>query len=89
MAAKDLAVGMPTRPPNIAHMPMAIAQGLGLYKIYGMTVKLVEFNGGVNVFRAMAAGNLDVRISPATVRIIAAVLKRVERWIAPWRRAEI
>ena len=69
--AEDLAVGMPTSPPNIVHMPMVIAQELGLYKKYGITVKLVALNGGVNVFRAMLAGNLDVGMSPATVTIVA------------------
>ena len=58
-AAEDLTVGMPTSPPNVVHMPVYLAQDLGLYKKYGITVKIVSLNGGVNVFRAMLAGNLD------------------------------
>ncbi len=70
-AAEDITIGMPTSPPNIVHMPMVIAQELGLYKKYGITVKLVALNGGVNVFRAMLAGNLDIGMSPAAVTIVA------------------
>ena len=70
-AAEDLVIGMPTSPPNIVHMPVVIAQELGLYKKYGITVKLVALNGGVNVYRAMLAGNLDIGTSPATAAIIA------------------
>jgi ABC-type nitrate/sulfonate/bicarbonate transport system substrate-binding protein len=65
---------MPTSPPCIAHMPMVIAQALGLNKIHGINVTPVALNGGVNVFRAMLAGHLDVGMSPVTVKIIAAVL---------------
>src|SRR6185312_17025235 len=70
-AAEDLVIGMPTSPPNIVHMPVVVAQELGLYKKYGITVKLVALNGGVNVYRAMLAGNLDVGTSPATAAIVA------------------
>jgi NitT/TauT family transport system substrate-binding protein len=70
-AAEDITVGMPTSPPNVVHMPVYIAQDLGLYKKYGITVKIVSLNGGVNVFRAMLAGNLDIGMSPATVTAVA------------------
>ena len=66
-AAEDITVGLPTSPPNVVHMPVIVAQDLGLYKKYGITVKTVSLNGGVNVFRAMLAGNLDVGMSPGTV----------------------
>jgi NitT/TauT family transport system substrate-binding protein len=62
---------MPTSPPNLVHMPVVVAQDLGLYKKYGINVKLVALNGGVNVFRAMLAGNLDIGMTPATVTIAA------------------
>ena len=70
-AAEDLTIGMPTAPPNVVHMPIYIAQDLGLYKKYGITVKIVSLNGGVNVFRAMLAGNLDIGMAPATVTAVA------------------
>ncbi len=71
-AAQDLTVGMPTSPPNVVHMPVYLAQELGLYKKYGLNdVKIVSLNGGVNVFRAMLAGNLDIGMSPATVVAVA------------------
>jgi NitT/TauT family transport system substrate-binding protein len=70
-AAEDLVIGMPTSPPNIVHMPVVVAQELGLYKKYGITVKMVALNGGVNVFRAMLAGNVDVATAPATATIVA------------------
>ena len=69
-AAQDITVGLPTSPPNVVHMPVIVAQDLGLYKKYGITVKTVSLNGGVNVFRAMLAGNLDVGMSPGTVSIV-------------------
>ena len=71
-AAQDLTIGMPTSPPNVVHMPVYLAQELGLYKKYGLNdVKIVSLNGGVNVYRAMLAGNLDIGMSPATVVAVA------------------
>jgi len=70
-SAEDLQIGLPTSPPNIVHMPVVIANELGLYKKYGISVKLVSLNGGVNVYRAMLAGNIDVGTSPATASIVA------------------
>lgn len=69
-AAQEITVGLPTSPPNIVHMPVLVAQDLGLYKKYGITVKTVALPGGVHVFRAMLAGNLDIGMSPATVSIV-------------------
>jgi ABC-type nitrate/sulfonate/bicarbonate transport system substrate-binding protein len=71
-AAADLTIGMPTSPPNVVHMPVYLAQELGLYKKYGLNdVKIVSLAGGVYVYRAMLAGNLDVGMSPATVTSVA------------------
>ena len=67
----NLTVGLPTSPPNVVHMPVIVAQDLGLFKKYGVTVKLVSLDGGVKVFRAMLAGNLDIAQSPGTVTSIA------------------
>jgi NitT/TauT family transport system substrate-binding protein len=66
-----LVVGMPTTPPNVVHMPVLVANDLGLFKKYGVTVKTVALEDGVKVFRAMLAGNLDIAQSPATVTSIA------------------
>ena len=66
-----LTVGMPTTPPNIVHMPVIVAQDLGLFKKNGIAVKTVPLDGGVKVFRAMLAGNLDIAQSPGTVTSIA------------------
>jgi ABC-type nitrate/sulfonate/bicarbonate transport system substrate-binding protein len=69
-AAEDLTVGMPTTPPNIVHMPVLIAQDLGLFKKEGVTVKTVALEDGVKVYRAMLAGNLDIGMSPGAVTLI-------------------
>lgn len=68
--AEDLVVGMPTSPPNIVHMPVLLAQDLGLYKKHGITVKTVALDGGIKVYRAMLSGNIDVAMSPGAVSII-------------------
>lgn len=70
-AQTTLTVGMPTTPPNIVHMPVVVAQDLGLFKKNGIAVKTVPLDGGVKVFRAMLAGNLDIAQSPGTVTSIA------------------
>ncbi len=67
----SLTLGMPTTPPNVVHMPAIVANDLGLFKKHGLTVKFVALDGGVKVFRAMLAGNLDIAQSPGTVTSIA------------------
>jgi len=59
-AQNKLTVAMPTTPPNIVHMPMHIANDLGLFKKYGLEIKVVELAGGVFTFRAVVAGSADV-----------------------------
>jgi NitT/TauT family transport system substrate-binding protein len=70
-AQTKLTVGMPTTPPNIVHMPVLVAKDLGIFKKNGIDVETVALEGGVKVFRAMLAGNLDIAQSPATVTSIA------------------
>ena len=70
-AQTTLSVGMPTTPPNIVHFPVIVAQDLGIFKKHGIDVKTVALDGGVKVFRAMLAGNLDIAQSPGTVTSIA------------------
>ena len=67
----SLTVGMPTTPPNVVHFPVIVANDLGLFKKNGLTVKTIALEGGVKVFRAMLAGNIDVAQSPGTVTSVA------------------
>jgi NitT/TauT family transport system substrate-binding protein len=59
-AQHKLTVAMPTTPPNIVHMPMHIANDLGLFKKYGLEIKVIELAGGVYTFRAVVSGSADV-----------------------------
>ncbi len=68
--AQEITVGLPTSPPNVVHMPVIVAQELGLYKKYGLTVKTVSLPGGVHVFRAVLSGNVDIGLSPGTVTLV-------------------
>jgi ABC-type nitrate/sulfonate/bicarbonate transport system substrate-binding protein len=68
--ANKLVVGMPTTPPNVVHMPVFVAQDLGLYKKEGLDVDIVALEDGVKVFRAMLAGNVDVGLAPGAVTIV-------------------
>jgi NitT/TauT family transport system substrate-binding protein len=70
--AQDLVVGMPTSPPNIVHMSVLIADDLGLYKKHGISVKTIAQAGGVFVYRAMLAGNVDVGMVPGSIVIVGA-----------------
>jgi ABC-type nitrate/sulfonate/bicarbonate transport system substrate-binding protein len=56
-AQNQLVVAMPTTPPNIVHMPMHIANDLGLFKKEGLEIKVVELAGGVYTYRAVVAGS--------------------------------
>ena len=56
-AQDKLIVAMPTTPPNIVHMPVHIANDLGLYKKEGLTIKVIELAGGVYTFRAVVSGS--------------------------------
>ncbi|MGH8682144.1 MAG: ABC transporter substrate-binding protein [Burkholderiales bacterium] len=59
-SAQKLSVGMPTSPPNIVHMPLYVAQDLGLFKAEGVDVEALAFEGGVKSFRAVVSGDIDV-----------------------------
>ncbi len=69
--AEDLVIGIPTSPPNVVHMPVIVAQDLGLFKKHGVSVKIISLDGGVKVFRAMLAGNIDIAQVPGTVASVA------------------
>lgn len=68
--ANKLVVGVPTTPPNVVHMPVFVAQDLGLYKKLGIDVDIVALEDGVKVFRAMLAENVDVGLTPGAVAIV-------------------
>jgi NitT/TauT family transport system substrate-binding protein len=68
--ANKLVIGMPTSPPNVVHMPVFVAQQLGLYKQCGADVSTVALDGGVKVYRAMLSGNVDVAMAPASLTAV-------------------
>jgi ABC-type nitrate/sulfonate/bicarbonate transport system substrate-binding protein len=70
IAQEKLVVAMPTTPPNIVHMPMHIANDLGLFKKGGLEIKVVELAGGVYTFRAVVAGSADVASASGPFSIV-------------------
>lgn len=69
-AQNKLVVAMPTTPPNIVHMPVHIANDLGLFKKYGLEIKVVELAGGVYTYRAMVAGSADIASASGPFSIV-------------------
>jgi NitT/TauT family transport system substrate-binding protein len=69
-SAQKLSVGMPTSPPNIVHMPLFVAQDLGLFKAEGVDVEALAFEGGVKSFRAMVSGDVDVAAGSGPFSIV-------------------
>jgi ABC-type nitrate/sulfonate/bicarbonate transport system substrate-binding protein len=69
-AQHKLVVAMPTTPPNIVHMPMHIANDLGLFKKGGLEIKVVELAGGVYTFRAVVAGSADIASASGPFSIV-------------------
>ena len=69
-AQQNLIVAMPTTPPNIVHMPVHLANDLGLFKKYGLTIKVVELAGGVYTYRAMVAGSADIASASGPFSIV-------------------
>jgi ABC-type nitrate/sulfonate/bicarbonate transport system substrate-binding protein len=69
-AQSKLVIAMPTTPPNIVHMPVHIANDLGLFKKYGLEIKVVELAGGVYTYRAMVAGSADVASASGPFSIV-------------------
>ncbi len=68
--SNKIIVGMPTSPPNVIHMPVLVAKDLGLYKKHGVEIETLALDGGVKVFRAMVAGNVDVAMAPGAVMLV-------------------
>jgi NitT/TauT family transport system substrate-binding protein len=69
-AQTKLIVAMPTSPPNIVHMPVHIANDLGLFKEEGIVVETFSLQGGVHTFRAMVAGNADIASASGPFSIV-------------------
>jgi NitT/TauT family transport system substrate-binding protein len=69
-AQQTLTVAMPTTPPNIVHMPVHIANDLGLFKRDGLTIKVIELAGGVFTFRAVVSGSADVASASGPFAIV-------------------
>ena len=69
-AQSKLVIAMPTTPPNIVHMPVHIANDLGLFKKGGLEIKVVELAGGVYTYRAMVAGSADVASASGPFSIV-------------------
>jgi NitT/TauT family transport system substrate-binding protein len=69
-AESKLIVAMPTTPPNIVHMPVHIANDLGLFKKEGLEIKVIELAGGVYTFRAVVAGSADVASASGPFSIV-------------------
>jgi NitT/TauT family transport system substrate-binding protein len=69
-AEDKLIVAMPTTPPNIVHMPMHIANDLGLFKKYGLEIKVVELAGGVYTYRAVVSGSADIASASGPFSIV-------------------
>ena len=70
VAQTKISVGMPTSPPNIVHMPIYVAQDLGLYKKEGLDVEILSFEGGVKSFRAAVSGDIDVAVGSGPFSIV-------------------
>jgi ABC-type nitrate/sulfonate/bicarbonate transport system substrate-binding protein len=51
-------------------MPALVAQDLGLFKKYGVSVDTVALEGGVKVYRAMLAGNIDIGQTPGALTAV-------------------
>jgi ABC-type nitrate/sulfonate/bicarbonate transport system substrate-binding protein len=70
LAQGKVAIGMPTAPPNIVHMPVYIAADLGYFKDEGLTPEFLSFEGGVYAFRAAVSGNVDVASASGPYSIV-------------------
>lgn len=69
-AVEHLTVAMPTTPPNIVHTAVHIANELGLFKKYGLEIKVIELAGGVYTFRAVVSGSADVASASGPFSIV-------------------
>jgi NitT/TauT family transport system substrate-binding protein len=69
-AQQRLTVAMPTTPPNIVHMPVHIANDLGLFKKYGLEIKVIELAGGVYTYRATVSGSADIASASGPFSIV-------------------
>lgn len=59
-SAKNVKIAVAVSPPNVVHLPPFVAQDLGYFKEENLTVELPKFEGGVQAFRAVAGGSVDL-----------------------------
>jgi len=69
-AQSKLSFGMLTVPPNVVHMPVIIAMDLGYFKEEGISVEMLNFEGGVKTYRAIVSGDVDSAISSGAFSIV-------------------
>jgi ABC-type nitrate/sulfonate/bicarbonate transport system substrate-binding protein len=58
--AKTVKIAVAVTPPNVVHIPPFVANELGYFKEENLTVELPKFEGGVQAFRAVAGGSVDL-----------------------------
>ena len=69
---RTVKIGVPVSPPNVVHLPAYVANDLGYFKDENLDVQFLTFQSGVESFRAMASGSVDVAGS-AMESIVGAV----------------
>src|SRR5438309_5989722 len=69
---RTVKIGVPVSPPNVVHLPAYVAADLGYFQREHLDVQFLTFQSGVESFRAMASGSVDVAGS-ALESIIGAV----------------
>jgi NitT/TauT family transport system substrate-binding protein len=59
-AGRTVKIGVPVSPPNVVHLPAYVANDLGYFQQEHLDVQFLTFQSGVESFRAMASGSVDV-----------------------------
>jgi NitT/TauT family transport system substrate-binding protein len=59
-SSRTIKIGVPVSPPNVVHLPAYMANDLGYFKQENLDVQFLTFQSGVESFRAMASGSVDV-----------------------------
>jgi ABC-type nitrate/sulfonate/bicarbonate transport system substrate-binding protein len=61
---KSLVIGIPGIPPVFSGLQVVVASKAGLFKKYGLDVKVRQFDTGVAAARAVVSGEIDMSVSP-------------------------
>src|SRR5438309_1102586 len=59
-SSRTVKIGVPVSPPNVVHLPAYVANDLGYFRQEHLDVQFLTFQSGVESFRAMASGSVDV-----------------------------